>query len=119
MTHALRTAIAKAPSVALAKSELDADVVVKVAKCSTSTAATATGELELSGSRGGRRGAGAKLGSGTEVRTEARVALTADWSGETRDFTSGPEMLPVEDAARVATESLLGWVESAPDDSTR
>ena len=115
---ALRTAIGKAPRSALAKSAREADVIVKVVKCATDTTSASARELELSGSAGSRRGGGARLNSATEIITEARVTLAADWDGTTREFTSGPAMLPIRDAARLAMERLVGWVESVPDDAT-
>lgn len=75
-------------------------------------------ELELSGSAGSRRGGGARLHTATEFTAEARVTLAADWEGAMREFTSGPAMLPIQDAARRAAEDLLDWVESVPDGAT-
>jgi len=118
VAYALRTAIAKTPRLALARSAVETDVTVKVSKCTTETTAGSARELELSGSTGSRRGGGARLNSGTGITTEAKVALGADWDGEIREFTSGPVMLPIQDAARLATEHLLGWVESVPDQAT-
>jgi len=118
VAYALRNAIAKTPRLALARSAVETDVTVKVAKCTTETTAASARELELSRSTGSRRGGGVRLNSGTEVTTEAKVTLGAAWDGETREFTSGPTLLPIQDAARLAAEDLLGWVESVPDEAT-
>lgn len=106
--------IGKAKGVLAVTSRADADVVVEVPECASASTANVGGEVEVSSSRGARQGNSARLGIGGNPLSSpvASVTLTVEDAGRLRQFTAGPQPLPIDEATRTAVQSLLAWLRS-------
>jgi hypothetical protein len=114
LATALKTEIAHTPGVAAAKAAAAADIVVEVTECVTTSNVTTQGEVELTTVAGSRRGAGARVGVGSELppsRT-SRVTLAVERDGTPHEFTSGAEMRPLDEAMQAAVGALVAWIRS-------
>jgi hypothetical protein len=113
VASALTARLAETKGVVPARSAADADVVVQVTECRTARAPKLGGEIGVTAWTGGQgRGVQARTALAGELITVARVVLVVDDQGKPREFASGPDDLPLHDAARSATGPLLSWVKA-------
>jgi hypothetical protein len=109
---AFRTDVGKVKGLELVSSRSKADVVAETTECVVTEAQGAGGVVEVghAGQDLGTTdtvGLSMQKGAGTTV---GRVTLTVDVEGTSKEFGSGSDGLPVEDAAHAATKPLLEWV---------
>ncbi len=115
LTNTLTAQIAETKTMVPARSAADADVVVQVKECRTATAPQVGGEVSVAG-----RIAGPGRGI-TQTRTSVlgqlaavgRVTLVVNDRGKPREFTAASGDLPLSEATRSATASLLAWVKAS------
>ena len=113
-TH-LTARMAETKQAVPARSAADADVVVQVKECRTATAPKVGGEIGVTAWTGGLgRGVQARSSLAGELTTVARVVLVVDDQGKPREFASEPDALPLLEATRDVTGSLLVWLEARP-----
>ena len=121
LVDAFKKDVGKAKGIEAATSRAHADVVADVKECVVTDSAQTNGVIDLSHG-------GSELGSVNTVsmsaetgtrRTVGRVTLSVDVDGRSKEFGSGSEGLPIDDAAHAATKPLLEWVASGGHASTR
>jgi hypothetical protein len=114
LATALKTEIAHTPGITAAHSAAAADIVVVVTECVTTSSVATQGELEVTAVTGSRRGAGARRGVATEFPPSraALVTLAVQRDGKPHEFTSGPEMRPLDEATQAAVRALVAWTRS-------
>ena len=66
--------------------------------------------VSRTGSDTGSTTAVSASGQTTGQRTMGRVVLSVDIDGKPKEFASGPDVLPFDQAVHLATKSLLDWI---------
>lgn len=104
----------KTKNVEAARYRAKADVVATVEECVVTEGSPVEGVVGLSRE-------GTDTGSATTVSASARttgqramgrVVLSVDVEGKPREFASGPDALPFDEAIHLATKSLLDWIQA-------
>lgn len=106
--------IGKAKSVEAARYRARADVVATVEECVVTEGSPVEGVLGVSreGSDTGSTTSVSASGRTTSQRTMGRVVLSVDVEGKPKEFASGPDELPFDEAIHLATKSLLDWIQA-------
>jgi hypothetical protein len=106
--------IDKVKNVEAARYRSKADVVATVEECVVAEGTPVEGVVGVSrdGSDTGSTTTVSASGRTTGQRTMGRVVLSVDVDGKPREFGSGPDALPFDEAVRLATKSLLDWIQA-------
>jgi hypothetical protein len=114
VSEAFTTAAAALKRVVVVRTAREAEIVVTVAACDTTTTADTHGTAEVRASAGASRGVAGNLTALTTLSTTAKIALAVGQDAAARTFTSGPDRLPLDEAASKTAAGALAWIDSLP-----